>query len=107
MNRTQSPEKGTETPEVEVVNRQQAPKVSVKVERKKNLEDYNSVTAQVFYSSGTLEEYRGQLLNEEGEMKEEVAKDINQITEELQNLATNRVIDAIKRHAKAEIEVEE
>lgn len=99
------PEKGTDAPEVEVVNRQMAPKVSVKVERKQNLGDYNSVTAQVFFSSGTLEQYRGEL-TEDGEVREEIKTELNQITTELQELAKNRVLDALKKHANAGVDVD-
>lgn len=98
-------DKQTEAPEKEVVDRQLAPKVSVKVERQKNLGDYNSVTAQVFMSSGTLERYRGDLLNEDGEIKAEIQKEMSAIVSQLQDLARNRVLDAIKKETEVDIEV--
>lgn len=100
-------DKGSDAPEVEIVDRQMAPKVSVKIERKFNLGDYNSVTAQVFLSSGTLEEYRGGILNDEGCIKEEIKEGLNEIAADLQNLGTNRVLDAIKKHKDIQISVEE
>jgi len=99
-------DKGTDSPEVEVVNRQMAPKVSVKVERQQNLGDYNSVTAQVFMSSGTLEEFRGDLTDEDGEIKQEIQKELNDVAADLQKIAKNRVLDAIKNNAKANIDVD-
>lgn len=99
-------DKETDTAEVEVVDRQKAPKVSVKIERQQNLGHYNNVTAQVFMSSGTLEELRGSVQDDDGGIKPHVQEEINEIAADLEKLARNRVLDALKKHSEAGIDVD-
>lgn len=97
-------DKGTENPEIEIVDRQKAPMVSAKIERQRNLEDYNSVTAQVFMSSGTLKEYRGEILNEDGEVKEEVLNELEAVAEGLAEKCKKRVNEALREAERGELE---
>jgi len=99
-------DKETEAEQVEVVNRQMAPKVSVKVERQQNLGHYNNATAQVFMSSGTLEELRGKVDSDGRGINKDVQKELSEIASDLEKLARNRVLDALKKHADASIEVD-
>lgn len=96
--------KGTETEEVEVVDRQKAPMVSAKIERKRNLGDYNSVSAQIFMSSGTIDSWRGDVLNENGELREELKEELDQIAEGLAEKCKKRVNEALREAEKGGLE---
>jgi len=99
-------DKETDEAEVEVVDRQKAPKVSVKVERQQNLGHYNNANAQVFMSSGTIESMRGDITDEDGNVKPEVEKALANVAKDLEKLARNRVVDALKKHTEMGIDVD-
>lgn len=83
-----------------------APMVSVKVERKLNLGDYNSVTVQAFAASGTLDHHT-QLLDENGEIMEDARNALTTAAQELGAKLRDQVIQALKQQESIEIEVKE
>jgi len=88
--------------EIEVVDRQLAPKASVKVERKINLGDYNSITVQAFLSSGTIESMRGEIMDD-GQLRDDVEQELSGLLDDLERVATGRVIEAGKKHKRMEL----
>lgn len=94
--------KDQDSKEIEVLDRQLAPKVSVKVERKINLGDYNNVTIQAFLSSGTIEHMRGDITDSDGQLREDVQQELASIADDLETIATGRVVEAGKQHKRME-----
>ncbi|MDY6788823.1 MAG: hypothetical protein SVV03_02560 [Candidatus Nanohaloarchaea archaeon] len=92
--------------DVSFEDERKAPLVSVKMERKLNLGDYESATAQVFVASGTLDNHK-QLVDEDGEINDEVIDVIEETTKQLGAKARDKVVQALRQQDQIDIQVEE
>lgn len=98
--------KMSEEDDVSMEHERKAPLVSVKMERKLNLGDYESATAQVFVASGTLDNHK-QLVDEDGEINQEVMDVIEDVTQNLGAKARDKVIQALRQQDEIDIKVKE
>lgn len=92
--------------DISVEQERKEPMVSVKVERKLNLGDYENASVQVFMSSGTLDEFDvGDAINEEGEINEDLTSKLQELGDELAQRARNNIINELKAHNDIDIVV--